>query len=125
MIPLIKKISLFLSLFSSTSTLLCCALPALFVGLGAGAVFAGLTSAIPSLIWISEHKVTVFIFAGLLLSLSGYLELRTKGQACDRTQKDACTQTRTWSVFVWRLSLLFYAIGLFFAFGLPLLYMEP
>ena len=121
MTQLIKKISLFLSLFLSTSTLLCCALPALFVGLGAGAVFAGLTSAVPQLIWVSEHKVSVFVFAGVLLFLSGYLELRNKNQVCDISQKEACTQTRSWSAYVWRVSLVFYGIGLFFAFGLPLL----
>jgi hypothetical protein len=119
---LIKKTSLFLSLFSSTSTLVCCALPALFVGLGAGAVFAGLTSAIPQLIWVSEHKVSVFIIAGVLLTLSGYLELKNKDQVCDISQEDICRQTRSWSGFIWRLSLIFYGIGLFFAFALPLFF---
>ena len=118
---LITKTSLFLSLFSSTSTLLCCALPALFVGLGAGAVFAGLTSAIPQLIWISEQRVNLFIIAGLLLFLSKYLVLRNKNKVCSVTQKIACEKTRYWSSFVWWLSLIFYVIGLLFSFGLPLL----
>jgi hypothetical protein len=119
MTQLIKKISLFLSLFLSTSTLLCCALPALFVGLGAGAVFAGLTSAVPQLIWVSEHKVSVFIIAGLLLLISRYLELKNKDKPCDISQREICEQTRNWSLYIWSLSLIFYGVGLFFAFVLP------
>jgi hypothetical protein len=42
-----------LSLFASTSTLLCCALPALLITVGAGAVMAGLTSN------ISRHHVAI------------------------------------------------------------------
>ncbi len=116
-----KNLSLFLSLFTSSSTLVCCALPALFVGLGAGAVFAGLTSSIPQLIWISEHKTIVFIIAGLLLCLSAYLEYYNKNINCDINQKDACANTRSWSKRIWSISLSFYIIGLFFAFILPFL----
>ena len=117
-----KNISLFLSLFTSSSTLVCCALPALFVGLGAGAVFAGLTSSIPQLIWVAEHKVSVFIVAGCLLSLSGYLEYLNKQVTCDINNQEACIQTRSWSKKIWIISLIFYFIGLFFAFILPLFF---
>jgi hypothetical protein len=37
-----------LTLLASTSTLICCALPALFVALGAGATFASMVNAFPS-----------------------------------------------------------------------------
>ena len=72
---IINKLTLFLSLFSSASSLVCCALPALFVGLGAGAVFAGLTSTIPQLIWMAERKVSLFIIGGILLMISKVLSL--------------------------------------------------
>ena len=117
----ITKISLFLSLFSSTSTLVCCALPALFVGLGAGAVFASLTSAIPQLIWVSEHKVSLFIISGLFLTISKYLELKNSNQSCDISQKNVCKETRNWSAYIWNLSLILYGVGILFAFVLPLL----
>jgi hypothetical protein len=45
-----------LSLFTSFSTLICCALPALLVALGAGAVLSTLVSHVPQLVWVSEHK---------------------------------------------------------------------
>jgi len=57
-----KHISL-LTLFSSGGTLICCALPALLVSLGAGAVMASVVSSVPQIVWFSEHKLGVFIFA--------------------------------------------------------------
>ena len=60
-----KHLSL-LSLFSSGGTLVCCALPALLVSLGAGAVMASVVSSVPQIVWFSEHKLGVFIFAGVM-----------------------------------------------------------
>ena len=48
-----------LALFGSASTLLCCALPALLTSIGAGAVMAGLTAAIPGT-RLSAHKDILF-----------------------------------------------------------------
>ena len=118
---IINKLTLFLSLFSSASSLVCCALPALFVGLGAGAVFAGLTSTIPQLIWMAERKVSLFIIGGILLMISKYLELKNKSIQCDISIKETCKQTRNWSRIIWWISLGLYITGLFFAFGLELL----
>ena len=116
---ILKNISLFLSLFTSSSTLICCALPALFVGLGAGAVFAGLTSSIPQLIWISENKTGVFVLAGILIGISGYFEYLNKQSSCDLKSQEICMKTRSWSKKIWLISLVFYFIGLFFSFLLP------
>ena len=53
-----------LSLFTSGSTLICCALPATLVAIGSAATLASLVSSFPQLIWISEHKALVFGLAG-------------------------------------------------------------
>jgi hypothetical protein len=45
-----------LTIIRSLSTLLCCALPALLLALGAGAVVASAVAAVPQLVWRSEHK---------------------------------------------------------------------
>lgn len=63
-----EKALVILSLFASTSTLLCCALPTLLVTLGLGAVVAGAVSALPWLITLSQHKQWVFLGAGLLIA---------------------------------------------------------
>ena len=52
-----------LSLFTSLGTLLCCALPSLFVAIGAGAVLAGLISNMPFLIVLSKYKIILFIIS--------------------------------------------------------------
>ena len=110
----------FLTLFSSVSTLFCCALPALFVTLGLGATFAGLISTIPQLVWFSENKVLVFIFAGVMLTLGGYLQWRARIMACptDPKLREACQTARPWSLWLYLFSLTLYGIGLFFAYGL-------
>jgi hypothetical protein len=57
------------ALLASSATLAFCVLPAVFVALGA-AVLAGLINAVPQLIWLSEHKLLVFIVAGVMLIVS-------------------------------------------------------
>ena len=57
------KTANFFSLFASTSTLICCALPAIFVAIGAGATFASLVSSFPFLITLSKYKLYITLFA--------------------------------------------------------------
>ena len=115
-----KKISPFLSLFASTSTLFCCALPALLVAIGAGAAVASLTSVFPQLIWLSKHKVWLFIFAGALLLISKLLALSTQQGICQPDSAATCNSTKDWSQTIWTISVIIYAIGLFFAYLLPI-----
>ena len=70
-----------LALFGSTSTLLCCALPAVLISLGAGAVMAGLTTAIPGLMWLSAQKNVLFIAAGALLAVSSVSRLASTNRS--------------------------------------------
>ena len=46
---------------ASSGTLVCCALPALFVTVGAGAALSSLVSAVPQLVWLSENKEPLFV----------------------------------------------------------------
>ncbi|HBR68056.1 MAG TPA: hypothetical protein DEA55_01635 [Rhodospirillaceae bacterium] len=107
-----------LALFGSLGTLVCCALPFLFVTLGAGAVLAGLVSAVPQIVWLSEHKVALFIFAGLMLLLSGVLRYISRNAPCpaDPAQAKACMRARRFSSVVFYASLTIYCTGFFFAF---------
>src|ERR1700683_3915044 len=99
-----------LTLFGSFSTLLCCALPALFVTLGAGAVLAGLVSAVPQLVWLSEHKVWLFYFAGFMLALSGVSRYMTRNTPCpvDPAKAKSCKRLRQISLVVFLFSLAMY-----------------
>lgn len=113
----------YLTLFGSIGTLICCALPALLVSLGLGAVLAGLSANIPGLIWLSEQKTSVFIFAGLLLTSNGILLWRNRNAPCpvERKLREACIQGRRTAKVLYSVSVLIYFIGATFAFILPAL----
>jgi hypothetical protein len=112
-----------LSLFASSSTLICCALPALLVALGAGAALSGLVGAFPQIVWLSEHKISLFITAGVLLAASGWLQWRNRYAPCpvDPALRDACLRTRKLSWRVYWVSVGIFAVGGWFAFVMPLL----
>lgn len=115
--------SALLSVFTSSSTLVCCALPALLVALGAGATLAGLVSAFPQLVWMSAHKGLVFGLSGGMLGVAGVLQYRARFAPCpaDPRLAAACRRTRRVGLGVYLLSLAIYAIGAVFAFLLPAL----
>lgn len=108
----------YLTLFGSMGTLLCCALPALLVSLGLGAVMAGLASNVPALIWASENKTAMFIFAGLMLAINGLLIWRNRNAPCplDPKLREACITGRKYSRNVYFFSLAVFLIGFFFAY---------
>ena len=107
-----------LALFGSTSTLLCCALPALLISLGAGAVMASLTSAIPGLMWLSAQKNLLFIAAGAILAISSMIGWHQRTAPCPTDPKKAanCLQLRRLNVWLLSSSWLAYGCGLFFAY---------
>lgn len=107
-----------LSLFASLSTLLCCALPALLVTLGAGAAMAGLVTAVPGIVWLSAHKNVLFAAAGVLLLGSAFLKWRFRNAPCpaDPAAARACTRLRRAGNVVLVASGAVYVIGGFFAY---------
>ena len=109
------------SLFASSGTLVCCALPALLVSLGAGAVMSSLAWAVPQLVFLSEHKEALFTFAGLMLAASAVLQLRNRHAPCplDLKLRQACLRTRKYSVRMLGVSIAIYAVGGWFAFVQP------
>ena len=115
-----KHLSL-LTLFTSGGTLICCALPALLVSLGAGAVMASVVSSVPQIVWFSEHKLGVFIFAGMMLSISGFLQWKARSLPCpsDKELAELCNKTRVNSLRVYFFSVCVFFIGGFMAFVAP------
>ncbi|HLA71922.1 MAG TPA: hypothetical protein VK624_10465 [Steroidobacteraceae bacterium] len=109
------------TLLASTATLLCCVLPAVLVSLGAGAVLVGLVSSFPQLVWLSEHKVGVFVIAGVLLAASGVMIWRARSLPCpaDPAAARSCMLLRRVSAVLYAVSLASYAAGALFAFVLP------
>ena len=114
-----------LSLFASTSTLLCCALPALLITVGAGAVMAGLTATFPGIMWLSANKGPLFIASGLLLALSAFMQWQARNAPCpvDPEQAAACMRLRALSRRLLGVSVGVYATSVFFAYLWPLIYL--
>jgi mercuric ion transport protein len=118
----------YLSLFTSFGTLVCCALPSLFVLIGLGATVASVVSAAPWLITFSRHKDWTFTIAGLLIAADFVYvfrlapRLRAESQACPVEGPSACgTASRVSNWILW-ISAGIYLIGFFSAYLLgPLL----
>lgn len=110
-----------LSLFTSGSTLICCALPATLVAIGSAATLTALVGNFPQLIWISEHKPLVFGLAGAMLAIAGYLQWQARNAPCpaDQALAAVCTKTRKNALMIYWLSVAIFAVGVFFAFVAP------
>ena len=106
------------SLFTSIGTLLCCALPALFVTIGAGAALAGLVSTAPWLVTLSKYKIWTFSISGIAILLAGFSLLKSRNAPCplDAAQAKACARLRSINKWVYLCSVIVWSIGFFFAF---------
>lgn len=110
-----------LSLFASIGTLLCCALPALLIVIGLGAVVAGAVSNVPGLIWLSRNKIYVFAAAGVILALAGIVRNRSAAKTCpvDPLKAKACGGLKRVSAWLYWLAVTLYFISVFVAYVLP------
>lgn len=110
----------YFSLFTSLSTLLCCALPSLLVLFGLGASVASTLSFFPWLVTLSRHKLLTFTFTGALIACSFvntyYILPRLKREECSPDNPTACAEvSRLSRVLLW-ISMAIYAGGFFVAF---------
>ena len=112
------------ALLASSATLVCCVLPAVLVAVGAGTALAGLVSAVPQLIWLSEHKPWVFAIAGISLCVSGVALWVGRQAPCptDPALAKACQRVRKISAIAYGVAVLCFAIGASFAYALPLIF---
>lgn len=111
------------TLFTSTGTLVCCALPIMLVSIaGMGAFVASMTSTFPILVTLSEQKAWVFALSGVMLGGAGWLLWRP-GRTCpaDPTLAQWCDRFATWNRRIVTVSAAIWMIGFFAAFlALPL-----
>ncbi len=109
-----------LVLFTTTSTLLCCALPIVLVSLGAGAVVASVASTAPWLVWLTQHKIWVFAISALLLILAGW-SLYRPGRSCPANPElgKYCTKAHDLNGKIWKISVVLWLIGFLASYILP------
>jgi len=114
-----EKVISFFSLFGSTATLLCCALPAFLSIIAGGAAVGALISTFPWLIPLSRYKDWIFLIAGILLLLNGVLTFQPKGKiACAITGGKGCDVAGSFSKFMFWFALALYGMGAFVAYAL-------
>jgi uncharacterized iron-regulated membrane protein len=109
------------ALLACSATLVCCVLPAVLVAVGAGAALAGLVTAVPQLVWLSEHKALVFGVAGALLAVSGVALWIGRRAPCpaDPRLAHSCRRVRRVSAIIYAVALATFGVGATFAFLLP------
>ncbi|CAM8634543.1 hypothetical protein MCEMSEM47_00717 [Burkholderiales bacterium] len=110
-----------LTLLTSGGTLVCCAIPALLVMLGAGAALATLMRWVPQLAWLSDYKVEIYIVALFMLSLGGYAQWRARTAPCpiDPDLRDLCLRQRRQSAWIYGVSLGLTLVGGLVTWVLP------
>ena len=111
----------FFSLFASSSTLICCALPAIFITLGAGASFASLITVFPFLITLSKYKVYITLGTFIMIVIAGYVNYITYYLPCpaDPELGRTCMQTRKRSRYVFYISAFLFVFSTIFTYLVP------
>ena len=108
-----------LSLFTSTGTLLCCALPAAVATVAGGSAVIAMTSTMPLLIPLSRHKDWVFLAAVTLLVLHGIILFWPKGTVvCSIDSGEGCAVAGRYTKIMFQISAGIVATGAFFAYAL-------
>ena len=111
----------FFSLFASSSTLICCALPSLFVVLGAGASFATLLTIFPFLIVLSQYKITISLIAFAAIGLAGLTHYKTAQLPCpaDPELGRACLRSRKRARVLYYVSVSIFVFATIFTYLIP------
>lgn len=101
-----------LALFSSTGTLVCCALPITLVTLGLGSAVVSLVGAAPWLIPLSRHKAWIFGGTALMLILGSWLLYRP-GRSCpsDPRMRNLCIRLDRWNRRLLGVAATLWAVG--------------
>jgi len=112
----------YFSLFTSLSTLLCCALPSLLVLVGLGASVVSMLSFLPWLVELSRHKQWTFLISGTLIGLSFlnsyYVVPRLGTRECSLDDPTACADASMLSKTLLWVSAGIYGLGFFVAYAL-------
>lgn len=120
--PRENRLPAYFSLFASLSTLVCCALPSLFVLAGMGASVAAILSAAPWLVALSRQKELVFAVSGLMIAANGYFvyrivpKLLVSRGVCQPGDESACAAASRFSRTMLLASAAVYVAGFFVAF---------
>ena len=107
-----------IALFSSSGTLICCALPMTVATIAGGAALSSLVSLFPFLVTLSQYKNIIFIFSGSMIALNGYLSLKpVQETACDEESGEVgCEVASKYNRKMFYVSLGIFSVGIFTAY---------
>ena len=107
-----------LALFSSSGTLICCALPMVVATLAGGAALSSMVSLFPFLVTLSQYKNAIFIFSGSMIALNGYLSFKPlKEIACDvESGEVGCEVAGKYNRKMFYISLGIFSVGVLTAY---------
>lgn len=111
-----------LILFSSSATLLCCALPIFLVSLGFGSVVASIYGEyFPWLKWFGLNEGLTFGITAFILACAGWFLYRP-GRTCpaDAEMAEICNRAHRWNKRFFWVAVIVWLIGAFAAFVMPL-----
>lgn len=114
-----------LVLFTSSATLICCALPIALVTLGLGAVSASFFSTLPWLVTLTKYKLFVFLISAGLLGIGGWSLFRAN-RVCpiDPDLARHCNQAHRFNKRIWVFSIVIWLVGFSTAYlALPIMLM--
>ena len=105
-----------LTLFTTSGTLLCCALPILLVSLGLGSVVASMNYNIPGMFWLAQHKYwTIALSACMLAFLAWMIWRPTQSCPTDPELARYCETSKKWNKRIFWLSVIIWSTGFFFS----------
>ncbi|MBL4618768.1 MAG: hypothetical protein JKX88_01560 [Marinicaulis sp.] len=110
-------------LITSSTTLICCALPILLVSMSLGAVSAAMFANFPFLTILAHYKIWLFAGSGVMMVAAGWALFRPN-RTCpaDSVKAKACAQAHRWNTRIFSVSLGIWLIGFAAAYlALPLL----
>ena len=116
-----NSITSIFSLLTSSSTLICCALSAIFVMFGAGASFASLINIFPFLITLSVYKIELTFFAFSMMGLAGFFNFQTSFASCpiDPEEGKRCKRLRMQSRLIFYTSCIILIFATIFTYIIP------
>lgn len=105
-----------ITLFVTSTTLVCCAIPIILVSLGFGAVVASLNYNIPALVFLGENKVWTLSISALFLVFLTWVVWRP-GQQCpsDPDLATRCQTAQRWNRRILIISATIWSVGFFFS----------
>ena len=109
------------SLITSISMCICCALPAFLLLLGGGPILVSMFSTFPKLLLLEKYSVLLFIVSGTLITASGIIKWKNRNYICPAAPgaEQSCRKLNCFNRYLYIFTIIIFLIGAFTTFILP------